>query len=157
MIGVRLGGNREKNMDLGKAVEFANSYDRASRSGDPQIMADHYAEPYTSFTLGNVTQFADKAAARAQMGPWLARFKQFGLDDMHLVQLSIDTVSETFALCHLTWEIRPRSALAPWRWTNVYGLRQDAAGQRFEFAVSDNEIANLLQRFPDFLALPGAG
>lgn len=141
-------------MDLNQAVAFVNSYDEASRSDDPQRMASHYAEPYTSFTLGNVTQFATRAAAVAQMGPWLARFKQAGLDDIHLAQLSIDTVSDTFALCHVTWEIRPRSELPSWRWTNIYGLRQDGQGQRFEFAISDNEILNLLQRFPDFLTRP---
>jgi zona occludens toxin (predicted ATPase) len=47
--------------------------------------------------------------------------------------------------------VRPRSEVPAWRWTNIYGLRQDKLGQRFEFAVSDNEIANLLQRFPNFL------
>jgi ketosteroid isomerase-like protein len=140
-------------MDLRKAVEFAYSYDAASRSDDAQRMADHYAEPYTSFTLGNVTQFANKADALKQMVPWMARFKEFGLDEMHLVDLSITTVSPTFALCHLTWEIRPKSAVPAWRWTNIYGLRQDERGQRYEFAISDNEIANLLQRFPDFLQL----
>lgn len=142
-------------MDLGRAVEFVNSYDAASRSGDPRALADHYAEPYTSFTLGHVTQFVDRADAYAKTTPWLARFKAAGLDDMSVVELSVDTVSDTFALCHVTWEIRPRSAVPPWRWTNVYGLRQDQHGQRFEFAISDNEIANLLQRFPEFLA-PGA-
>ncbi len=139
-------------MDLTKAIEFCNSYDASSRSGSAQIMADHYAEPYTSFTLGNVTQFATKADARAQVGPWLARFEKLGLTDMHLVELSIQTVSDTFALCHVTWEIKPKSEVPSWRWTNIYGLRQDAQGQRFEFAISDNEIANLLQRFPNFMA-----
>ena len=138
-------------MDLNKVIEFVDSYDAAARHHDAHLFAAHYAEPYTSFTLGNVTQFATQDEALIQMVPWLARFQKFGLDDMRMVQLSIDTVSDTFALCHITWEIRPRSDIPAWRWTNIYGLRQDARGQRFEFAISDNEITNLLQRFPDFM------
>lgn len=139
-------------MDLNKVIEFVDSYAAAARHNDPHLYAAHYAEPYTSFTLGNITQFATQDAALEQMVPWLARFKERGLDDIRLAELSIDTVSDSFALCHVTWEVKPRSsAVAGWRWTNIYGLRQDAEGQRFEFAVSDNEIANLLQRFPDFL------
>jgi len=139
-------------MDLNRAADFVNSYDAASRAGDPQGLVDHYAEPYTSFTFGQTSQFVTREAALAQVTPWLARFKAAGLDDMWLAQLSIDTVSDTFALCHVTWEVRPRSGIPGWRWTNIYGLRQDAEGQRFEFNVSDNEIAGLLARFPDFMA-----
>ncbi|HSB94866.1 MAG TPA: hypothetical protein VLC91_00345 [Spongiibacteraceae bacterium] len=138
-------------MDLNKVIEFVDSYAAAARHNDPHLYAAHYAEPYTSFTLGNITQFATQDAALEQMVPWLARFQQRGLDDIRMAQLSIETVSDTFALCHITWEVKPRSAVPGWRWTNIYGLRQDGQGQRFEFAVSDNEIANLLQRFPDFL------
>jgi hypothetical protein len=138
-------------MDLNKVIEFVDSYAAAARHNDPHLYAAHYAEPYTSFTLGNVTQFATQDAALEQMVPWLERFKAHGLSDIRLARLSIETVSDTFALCHVTWEVRPTSRVEGWQWTNVYGLRQDAAGQRFEFAVSDNEIANLLQRFPNFL------
>jgi ketosteroid isomerase-like protein len=138
-------------MDLNKVIEFVDSYDAAARHNDPQLFAAHYAEPYTSFTLGNVTQFATQDEALAQMVPWLARFERLGLNDIRKVQLSIETVADTFALCHITWEIRPRGETPPWRWTNIYGLRQDIHGQRFEFAISDNEITNLLQRFPKFM------
>lgn len=139
-------------MDIGRAAEFVKSYGVAGAAGDPHAAADHYAWPYTSFTLGHVSQFIDRPSALAQMVPWFARFKEFGIDDMRLARTSIDVVSDTFALCHVTWEIHPKSTdVAPWQWTNVYGLRQDEHGQRFEFAVSDNEIANLLQRFPQFL------
>jgi hypothetical protein len=139
-------------MDIGKAAEFVKSYGAAGASGSAEAAADHYGWPYTSFTLGHTSQFADRVSALAQMKPWFARFKEFGIDDMRLARTSIHTVSDTFALCHVTWEIHPKSAdVAPWQWTNIYGLRQDEHGQRFEFAVSDNEIANLLQRFPNFL------
>lgn len=138
-------------MDLNKVIEFVDSYAAAARHHDPHLYAAHYAEPYTSFTLGNVTQFATQDAALEQLVPWLQRFREHGLEDIRFVRLSVETVSDTFALCHVTWEVRPTSNVAGWQWTNIYGLRQDAAGQRFEFAVSDNEIAELLKRFPNFL------
>lgn len=138
-------------MDLNKAIEFIDSYAAAALHSDPQLYAAHYAEPYTSFTLGNVTQFATQDAALEQMVPYLQRFKERGLEDIRMARVSIDTVSDTFALCHITWEIRPRTGEG-WQWVNIYGLRQDGQGQRFEFAISDNEISNLLQRFPDFLS-----
>lgn len=138
-------------MDLNKVTEFIDSYAAAARHQDPQLYAAHYAEPYTSFTLGSIVQFATQDAALEQMVPYLERFKAHGLEDLRIARLSIDTVSDTFALCHVTWEVRPTSNVEGWQWTNIYGLRQDATGQRFEFAVSDNEIGELLKRFPKFL------
>jgi hypothetical protein len=85
------------------------------------------------------------------MIPWLARFKIHGLDNVHLVDCHLAPVSETFCLCHLTFEIRPRNGDKSWRFLNIYGLRQDDAGQRFEFAVSDNEMAGLLEHCPSFM------
>jgi ketosteroid isomerase-like protein len=139
-------------LDLERARAFVDSYDHASRAGDPLALADHYAEPYTSFTLGRVGSFADRAAARAQMIPWMQRFKDFGLDDIRLVNCDLAPVSDSFCLCHLTFEIHPKDGGAPLRFLNVYGLRQDAAGQRFEFAISDNEIACLLQHRVEFMS-----
>ena len=139
--------------DLVKARAFLDSYDDASRSGDPAGLARHYAEPYTSFTLGHVEAFASREQAVERVTPWLARFLAFGLDDIRLVDGSVTPVSDSFGLCNATWEIRPKDGTPPWRWLNVYGLRQDEHGQRFEFAISDNEITNLLQRYPAFMTL----
>ncbi len=141
------------NLDIEKARSFVDSYDRASRAGDPEALASHYAEPYIAFTLGRVTGIPSKEAALSQMIPWMARFKEHGIDDIRLAESTLTPVSDNFCLCHLTWEIRPRDGSAPLRFLNVYGLRQDHRGQRFEFAVSDNEIAGLNARYPGFLPL----
>ena len=138
-------------LDLAKAQTFVDSYDRASQAGDPEALASHYAEPYTSFTLGHTGGFATRRAALAQMVPWMARFKEHGLDDIRFVGTELTPVSDTFCLCRLNIEIRPRDGKPPFRFVNVYGLRQDAQGQRFEFAISDNEIAALTERYPDFM------
>ena len=138
-------------MDLERARAFVASYDKAARAGDPLALADHYAEPYTSFTLGRVGTFANRDAARRQMIPWMQRFKEFGLDDIRLADCNLAPVSDNFCLCHLSFEIHPSDGAAPLRFLNIYGLRQDASGQRFEFAVSDNEITALVERYPDFM------
>jgi len=139
-------------MDLKRARAFVDSYAEASHIGDPLALAEHYAEPYTSFTFGRVTSFADRVAARAQMVPWMQRFETFGLTDIRLVECVLSPVSSSFCLCHLSFAIHPNDGSEPLRFLNVYGLRQDDAGQRFEFAVSDNEIAVLVARRPDFMA-----
>ena len=140
-------------VDRAKAQAFVDSYGRASSANDPVALAGHYAEPYTSFTLGHVGGFASKDEALVRMVPWMARFKEYGLDDIRLVDSSLVPVSEHFCLCHLTIEIRPKDGTAPIRFVNIYGLRQDDQGQRFEFSVSDNEIAALTARYPEFMQM----
>ncbi len=139
-------------LNLDSARAFVDSYDHASQAGDPFALADHYGEPYVSFSLGHTGSFPNREAARAQMVPWMERFRKFGLDNVKLVDCQLVPVSETFCLCHLTFEIAPRSGDAPWRFLNIYGMRQDESGQRFEFSISDNEIASLLARYPGFMA-----
>jgi hypothetical protein len=137
--------------DLAKAQAFVDSYGRASAANDPDALAAHYSEPYRSFTLGHIGGFETKEDALGRMVPWMARFKEYGLDDISFVSTELVPVSDTFCLCHITIEVRPRDGKPPFRFTNVYGLRQDASGQRFEFAISDNEIAALVKRYPDFM------
>jgi ketosteroid isomerase-like protein len=139
--------------DIVKGQAFVDSYGRASRANDPEALASHYAEPYTSFTLGHVGGFSSKDEALGRMVPWMARFKEFGLDDIRIADSTLEPVSGHFCLCHLTIEIRPRDGTAPFHFLNIYGLRQDELGQRFEFAISDNEIAALTQRYPDFMKI----
>lgn len=81
----------------------------------------------------------------------MARFKQYGLDDIRFVGNELVPVSDTFCLCHINIEVRPKDGKPPFRFMNVYGLRQDANGQRFEFSVADNENAALVERYPDFM------
>ena len=138
-------------LDLAKAQEFVDSYGRASAANDPQGLAGHYAEPFRAFTLGHSGGFETRAAALVQLVPWMGRFKEYGLDDIRFVGTELAPVSGTFCLCHITIEVRPKDGKPPFRFTNVYGLRQDANGQRFEFSVADNETAALVERYPDFM------
>ena len=138
-------------MDEGEARAFFKSYEAATRAGDGEALASHYAEPYTSFTLGHVGQFATRAVAIAIVTPWLARLREFGVNDVHLVDLAITPVSDSFCLCHPTWEIRPADGTPPWRFVNVYGLRQDDRGQRLEFSIADNEAAGFMKRHPGLM------
>ncbi len=137
--------------DAVKGQAFVDSYGRASTANDPVAIPSHYAEPFTSFTLGHIGGFANQAEARARMVPWMKRFQEYGLGAMHLADSELVPVSDNFCLCHLTFEIRPTDGKPPFRFTNVYGLRQDEKGQRFEFAVSDNEVSELVARYPAFM------
>ncbi len=139
-------------LDLAKAQAFVDSYGRASAANDPRALASHYSEPYRSFSLGHSGGFETRAKALARMVPWMKRFKEYGLDDIRFVGTELTPVSDTFCLCHITIEVRPKDGKPPFRFMNVYGLRQDANGQRFEFSVSDNEMAALLAHYPDFMA-----
>lgn len=135
------------------AREFFNSYEAATRSGDAKGLALHYAEPYTSFTLGHVGVFATRSDAIAALAPYLKRLHDFGIDDVRLIDLSVTPVSETFCLCYPTWEIRPRDGTPAWSFLNAYGLRQDGQGPRFEFGVVDNEATALMKRYPAVMQL----
>ena len=138
-------------LDLTKAQEFVASYGRASAANAPDALAAHYSEPYRSFTLGHIGGFETKAEALARMVPWMARFKEYGLDDIRFVGTELVPVSDQFCLSHITIEIRPKDGKPPFRFTNIYGLRQSEIVQQFEFAVSDNEITALVERYPDFM------
>lgn len=137
-------------MDIQRAEAFCRSYDSAMRAYDAKALVSHYGEPYASFTLGAQHAFATRAVALDRVADHLARLKARGLEDIRLKRFEVVPVSDAAALCHLTWEVHPKDGAPGWSWLNVYGLRQDAKGERFELVVSDNEIAALLKRHPDF-------
>jgi ketosteroid isomerase-like protein len=139
--------------DSAKAQAFVDSYGRASQANDPVALAGHYSEPYVSFTLGHIGGFATREEALPRMIPWMARFDEYGLNDIRIAESALVPVSDNFCLCHLTIEIRPKDGKPAFRFLNVYGLRQDEKGQRFEFAISDNEIVALTERYPDFMKM----
>ena len=134
-----------------QAEAFCRSYGAASASGRAEAITGHYRFPYVSFTSGHVTQFDDREQAEAQVAAHLLRFEAKGLGhDIQLVDYRVEPVSNAAALCHLRWQIFPRNGVQGWSWSNVYGLRHTADGQYFEFNISDNEIGELLARYPDF-------
>jgi ketosteroid isomerase-like protein len=130
------------------AMDFFKSYEAATRAGDATRLAAHYAEPYTSFTLGHVGVFLTRDDAVAAVTPHLKRLRDFGLDDVRLIDLAVTRISPAFRLCLPTWEIRPRDGTPAFTFLNVYGLREDERGHRFEFAVADNEAVILAERYP---------
>lgn len=140
-------------MDDKDSADFFKSYLAATRASDAVRLTAHYAEPYTYFALGHVATFPTRADAAAAAAQHLKRMRDFGLDDIRLVDLAVVRISSAFRLCQPTWEIHPRDGTAPFSFLNVYGLRQDGHGHRFEFAVADNEATILAERYPG--AMPG--
>jgi hypothetical protein len=142
-------------MDLQRAHEFCRSYEAASLKGDPIAVAGHYGFPFTAFILGSVSTFTDREEANRSVADHLDRIARTGIGTgIGLDSCEVVTVSDQSALCHLTWSARPANGMAPWSWTNVYALRQAADGSLyFEASFADNEITELLKRFPDFYAL----
>jgi len=141
-------------MDQRGAEDFCRSYGEASSRGDAAAVAGHYGFPFTAFTLGNVSTFADLDEASRNVAGHLDRFARAGLGTAFLLEAcDVTRVSDQSALCHLTWRIRPENGAEPWSWTNVYALREAPDGSlHFEASIADNEILELLNRVPDFFA-----
>jgi hypothetical protein len=140
-------------MDQDRAEEFCRSYGRAVAADDPAGIAGHYGFPHVSFTLGAVHTFADREQADGGVTAQCERLRKCGAgNDIRLADLRVQPVSDSAALCHLTWEIHPADGKPGWQWLNIYGLRQLADTQYFEFNVSDNEFVELLRRYPDIMA-----
>ena len=140
-------------MDIAKAEDFCRSYGQAMKDGSGTALAGHYSFPYVSFTNGWISIFKDQAEADESVSSHVARFERRGLGvDIRLSDFRVEPVSEGSALCHLRWEIFPADDTPGWSWGNIYGLRvREDGGMAFEFNISDNEIGELLGRFPDFM------
>ena len=136
------------------AEEFCRSYGRAMLDKDGKAIAGHYLFPYISFTSGIVTTFDDRETADEACVGQVARFERTGVgSDIRLQDFKVVPVSDESALCHLTWEVFPENGMPGWKWLNIYGYRRRGDDEGFEFNVSDNEIGELLSRFPNFYSL----
>lgn len=136
------------------AEALCRSYGQAMLDRDGRAIAGHYLFPYLSFTLGQVHSFADRATADAACSDQVARFERAGVgSDIRLTGFRVDPVSADAALCHVTWQVFPVNGTPGWAWTNVYGYRRRGEEEGFEFNISDNEIGELLRRFPNFFSL----
>lgn len=141
-------------MPLKGPEDFCRSYGQAMLDKDGSAIAGHYLFPYTSFTLGQVHSFADRATADAACADQIARFDRAGVGtDIRLLAARCEQVSHGAALCHLDWGVFPNDGVAGWSWTNVYGYRRRDKEEGFEFNVSDQEIGELLKRYPNFYSL----
>ena len=133
------------------AEALCESYGQAMIAKDGRAIAGHYVFPYISFTQGRVHSFEDRATADVACIGQVDRFDRIGVGtDIRLIDYKVVSVSAGSALCHLTWEIFPVDGTPGWEWTNIYGYRNRGGEEGFEFNISDNEIGELLKRFPDF-------
>ena len=133
---------------------FCESYGQAMLDKDGRAIAGHYLFPYVSFTNGGVHTFDDRATADEACIGQVARFERAGVgSDIRLKDFKVVPVSAESALCHLTWEVFPENGTPGWTWLNIYGYRRKGDTEGFEFNVSDNEIGELLKRFPNFFQL----
>lgn len=136
------------------AEALCRSYGQAMAGRDGCALAGHYLFPYISFTLGQTHSFADRATADAACQEQVDRFERAGVgSDIRLADVRIVPVAADSALCHVTWQLFPANTVPGWSWTNVYGYRRRDETEGFEFNISDNEIGELLKRFPDFFSL----
>ncbi|SFR89654.1 hypothetical protein [Sphingomonas jatrophae] len=141
-------------MALKGPEDFCRSYGQAMLDKSGSAIAGHYLFPYISFTLGHVHSFEDRATADTACTDQVARFDRAGVGtDIRLQSARCEPVSDDAALCHLTWEVFPVNGTPGWSWTNVYGYRRRGEEEGFEFNVSDQEIGELLKRFPNFYSL----
>ena len=133
---------------------LCRSYGEACASGDGVKLAGHYVYPYLSFTLGGVHSFPDRETANASCQQQVDRFERAGVGkDIRLKDFKVDQVSPDSALCHLYWEVHPTNGTPGWTWMNIYAYRRRGDEEGFEFNISDNEISELLKRFPNFFSL----
>jgi hypothetical protein len=151
------------------ASKFVASYAKAMALGaDPSIslkdvtqaLAEHYPvqRPFTAFTSGHTFSAPDRAHIFQGIWEHLGRFVRSGLGtNIAMESHRIEVVSDGSALCWITWGIKPKDGTEGWTWENVYGYRkpvEEVYGSPdgyWEFAVSDQEIAKLLQRKPEFM------
>ncbi|WP_232476024.1 hypothetical protein [Flavisphingomonas formosensis] len=133
---------------------ICKSYGQAMLDKDGRAIAGHYLFPYISFTNGGVHTFDDRATADEACTGQVARFERTGVgSDIRLKDFKVVPVSADSALCHLTWEVFPENGTPGWTWLNIYGYRRRGDEEGFEFNISDNEIGELLKRFPNFFEL----
>ena len=133
---------------------WCRSYNDAMAAKDGRAIAAHYVYPYYSFTLGQVHCFEDRATADVACADQVERFEKAGVgSDIRITDHKVVEVSPDSALCHITWEVFPSNGTPGWKWTNVYAYRRRGDEEGFEFNISDNEIGELLKRFPNFYSL----
>jgi hypothetical protein len=130
-----------------------------------EAMAELYHPNFTSFTLGTVTVFPDKAFARAAIEANLVQYNNSGLGtDFRYERSRIEAVGGTSAVVWITWRIIPakrelggRGGEARgkgWTFTDVYGFRVPAEGQSgaWEWSNADDEYEKLAENYPEYFS-----
>jgi hypothetical protein len=144
----------------GEAIDLTHQ-EEASAEEIATALVRHYSPKIVCFDHGHLITAGDDDPNFWQTGvtKHLQRFQKTGLGwKMKLRDYRVETLSETAAACHLTWEFMPTRGDG-WSWTNVYGWRDGNSvspnGSRgaFEYVVSDNETEELMKRIPGFMEL----
>lgn len=148
---------------------YASAVSLASNASIPYsntaaAMAELYHANFTSFTLGTITIFPDKAFARAAFERNLVQYNQSGLGtDFRYERSKVEAVGATSAVVWITWRIvpaahRPVSGregnLKGWTFTDVYGFRVSADGGNggWEWSNADDEYEKLAKNYPAFFS-----
>jgi hypothetical protein len=130
-------------------------------------MAELYHANFTSFTLGTITLFPDKAFSRAAVEETLVKYNKSGLGtDFRYETNRIEAGGRESAVVWITWRIVPQQGSGGggtektkcqekgWRFTDVYGFRVAASGQTgaWEWSNADDEYEKLLENYPAFFS-----
>lgn len=117
-------------------------------------LAAHYHHGMTAFVFGHKTSFDTHSDAEIGVKAHLERFERAGLGyDIRLEKSRVEEISQSSALCWVTWKILPKNTVEGWQWENVYGYRKTQDGKEgWELVVSDNEIAGVMQKAPEVFA-----
>jgi hypothetical protein len=114
----------------------------------------HYLPGLIAFIFGHQTSFPTQDKWVAIIEQHLEKFEKSGLGyDIRLARSRVESVSASSAMCFVTWKILPKNGVEDWEWENVYGYRLGQDGKEgWEFIVSDNEVAGVMQRAPAFFS-----
>lgn len=102
---------------------------------------------YTSYSLGKMSVSPNQSVVARNFE---ATYSEWRISDgpgtvVQAIHHKVQPVSNTSALCWLTYHIDPQNGLLPWEWTNVYGFRRteekftNGLDGGWEFAIGDNE------------------
>ena len=111
----------------------------------------HYLPGLVAFVFGHHHSLATQEEWVGGIKQHLEKFKKSGLGyDIRLAKSRVESVSASSAMCFVTWKILPKNGVEGWEWENVYGYRLGQDGKEgWEFIVSDNEVAGVMQRAPE--------
>ena len=144
----------------GEAIDLTHQ-DGASAEIIANALVGHYSPKIVCFNNGRIITASDDDPNfwQTSVTQYLQTFQKTGLGwKMKLQDYRVETLSDSAAACHLTWEFMPAKGEG-WSWTNVYGWRDgdstspNGSKGAFEYVVSDNETGELLKRIPGFMEL----
>ena len=146
------------------AEAFVQSYASAMHTAQDQdvtisscaaALGAHYLPGLTSYAFGQQFSLSTRDEWIEGVKRHLEKFEKSGLGyDIRLAKYRVESVSAGSAMCYVTWQILPKNNVEGWDWENVYGYRLGLDGKEgWEFIVSDNEVAGVMQRAPQAFAI----